>query len=102
MDTGRRRLARGRGAADGAHSDRRHRRSRRNAGASRARTRTSRIESLMPVAIVGMHRSGTSLVAQVLAKAGLYLGRTDDLIPAGPDNPDGYWEHAGFHGLNES
>ena len=56
----------------------------------------------MPVAIVGMHRSGTSLVAQMLAKAGLHLGRSEDLIPAGPDNPDGYWEHAGFHRLNEA
>ena len=55
----------------------------------------------MAVAIVGMHRSGTSLVAQMLAKAGLYLGREEDILPAGPDNPDGYWEHAGFHRLNE-
>src|SRR5438105_11535579 len=56
----------------------------------------------MPVAIVGMHRSGTSLVAQALTKAGLYLGRPEDLIPASADNADGYWEHAGFHRLNES
>lgn len=56
----------------------------------------------MPVAIIGMHRSGTSLVAHLLNRGGLNLGREDELIGASPDNPDGYWEHIGFHRVNES
>jgi hypothetical protein len=56
----------------------------------------------MPVAIVGMHRSGTSLLAQLLQRSGLYLGSEDRLFGPSPDNPDGYWEHTGFHNLNDS
>lgn len=56
----------------------------------------------MPVAILGMHRSGTSMVAQMLGLAGLELGPDEALLPASPDNPDGYFEHAGFHGVNEA
>jgi glycosyltransferase involved in cell wall biosynthesis len=40
--------------------------------------------------VTGMHRSGTSLVAQVLGRAGLYLG--DALLGPRPDNPDGLFE----------
>jgi GT2 family glycosyltransferase len=56
----------------------------------------------MPVAIVGMHRSGTSMVAHMLSEAALYLGPRHDLFPASRDNLDGYWEHIGFHRVNES
>lgn len=40
--------------------------------------------------ITGMHRSGTSLVAQAFYKAGVFLG--DDLLRPSPRNPDGYFE----------
>jgi hypothetical protein len=40
-----------------------------------------------------MHRSGTSLVANLLSVCGLYLGEEQDLMPATVDNPKGYWEH---------
>lgn len=40
--------------------------------------------------VAGFHRSGTSLVAQVLHRAGLFLG--DDLIGAMPSNPFGHFE----------
>lgn len=43
-----------------------------------------------PVIIAGFHRSGTSLVAQLLSKAGLFVG--DDLIGALPSNPYGHYE----------
>lgn len=52
------------------------------AGSAAARQRT--------VLVLGMHRSGTSLLAQVLDRAGVFLG--DDLMPADPHNPDGYFE----------
>ncbi len=42
------------------------------------------------------------MVAQLLHRSGLYLGPEEELIGPGPDNPDGYWEHSGFHRLNES
>jgi hypothetical protein len=54
----------------------------------------------MPVCITGMHRSGTSLVANLLSLCGLYLGKEQDLMPATADNPKGYWEHRKFLILN--
>ena len=44
------------------------------------------------IAIVGMHRSGTSLVAQLLAAMGAYPGEPSDLTPPDVFNPRGYWE----------
>ena len=55
----------------------------------------------MPVCITGMHRSGTSLVANLLGRCGLYLGEEDDLLPPSPDNTDGYWENRKFVSLND-
>jgi hypothetical protein len=46
-----------------------------------------------PVCITGMHRSGTSMVARAAQAAGVWLGEPDDLVPAAPDNPDGFFEH---------
>ena len=43
-----------------------------------------------PIAVVGMHRSGTSLLALMLQQLGLDLGA--DLIVGDPQNPDGYGE----------
>lgn len=42
-----------------------------------------------PLLILGGHRSGTSLISGLLWHAGLHLG---DLLPAGPDNPRGFFE----------
>lgn len=55
----------------------------------------------MPICIAGMHRSGTSMLAQMLQLCGLNLGSPDELVPATSDNPDGHWEHKEFHRLNE-
>lgn len=49
--------------------------------------------------ITGMHRSGTSLVAGILAEAGFDLGR--DLLPANEANPKGYFEDRECVVLNE-
>lgn len=43
------------------------------------------------VLVLGMHRSGTSALAGVLAQLGIDLG--DRLMPATADNPRGYFEH---------
>jgi O-antigen biosynthesis protein len=42
--------------------------------------------------VLGMHRSGTSALTGMLHHLGVALG--DGLMPASPDNPRGYWEHA--------
>ena len=55
----------------------------------------------MPVCITGMHRSGTSLVAHLLVRSGLYLGEETELLPASVDNLEGYWEHRSFVQLND-
>jgi Glycosyl transferase family 2/Sulfotransferase family len=48
-----------------------------------------------PVLVVaGMHRSGTSCVAELLASAGLFLG--DELLEADPTNLRGYFEDHAF------
>jgi O-antigen biosynthesis protein len=53
------------------------------------------------VCIVGMHRSGTSMVARMLNLCGVELGNEKDLRPAAGDNPDGFWENINFIGINE-
>ena len=42
------------------------------------------------VVILGMHRSGTSLVTKSIELLGYTLG--DNLMPSGVDNPKGFWE----------
>ena len=54
-----------------------------------------------PVAIVGMHRSGTSMVAKLLHQAGLNLGDEADLMPPAEENPEGFYEHLEFVSLND-
>lgn len=51
------------------------------------------------IAVIGMHRSGTSAVARGLAALGVYLG--DNFLDAQPENPTGYWEDKGIYELDE-
>ncbi len=54
------------------------------------------------VCVVGMHRSGTSLVTRILNLLGVGLGPDDLLMP--PDdraNPTGYWENEAVVRLND-
>jgi len=47
-----------------------------------------------PILICGMHRSGTSLITQMLNVCGLYLGEESKLMKAhSVDNPTGFWEY---------
>ncbi|MDQ3468017.1 MAG: sulfotransferase, partial [Chloroflexota bacterium] len=55
----------------------------------------------MPVCVAGMHRSGTSMVTNFLQACGLYLGPFDDIMPAAPENPEGFWENFKFVEINE-
>ena len=48
------------------------------------------------ICIIGMHRSGTSMVARLLNLCGLDLGPSDQLIPPNDPNPIGYFENVNF------
>lgn len=50
------------------------------------------------IVVLGMHRSGTSAVMNALASLGASLG--DDLLPAGKDNPKGFFEDKAINDLN--
>jgi hypothetical protein len=62
---------------------------------SRPRERESRA-----IVVAGMHRSGTSLVAQLVHALGVYAGQPDELTAADMFNPTGYWEHRGAFDLD--
>jgi hypothetical protein len=47
------------------------------------------------VIITGMHRSGTSLAASLLQRAGIHLG--ERLVPPAPGNPYGHFEDVDFY-----
>lgn len=51
-----------------------------------------------PIVVAGMHRSGTSLVASILAAAGVSMG--DRSLASDAHNPRGYFEDLGFLELN--
>jgi hypothetical protein len=51
--------------------------------------------------VLGVHRSGTSLVAQALHTLGVDLGPFCALMPGGIDNPNGFWEHTGLLHVND-
>ena len=55
-----------------------------------------------PIIILGMHRSGTSLVAEVTNSWGAYGGRLDEFIPADEANQRGYWEYMPLVRFNEA
>jgi len=53
-----------------------------------------------PVVVLGMHRSGTSVVARIINLLGLPLCRDDDIL-SGPENPTGYWESGSLVKFND-
>lgn len=56
---------------------------------------------MISVVILGMHRSGTSLVAEALAAHGVYVGEPEDLLVGREDNPRGFWERTDIVALND-
>jgi hypothetical protein len=57
--------------------------------------------SPMRLAVVGMHRSGTSLLARLLHAMGCYAGEEQDFQPPDVFNPGGYFEHKDVVALDE-
>ncbi|MEZ5404972.1 MAG: hypothetical protein R3F23_01995 [Verrucomicrobiia bacterium] len=55
----------------------------------------------MQVMVLGMHRSGTSVLGAILELLGLRWGRSEDGLPADEDNPRGYWERQDIVALND-
>ncbi len=55
----------------------------------------------MPFAVVGMHRSGTSMVARLLNLAGIELGDPDAMLPPTEFNEEGHWENRTFLDIND-
>ncbi|BBK30343.1 hypothetical protein STHU_09770 [Allostella humosa] len=49
--------------------------------------------------VLGMHRSGTSILTRLIGSLGAALPH--DAAPAGPDNVEGYWEPLGLVALND-
>lgn len=54
-----------------------------------------------PICIIGMHRSGTSMVARILNLAGVDLGAPERLLAPQADNPFGFWENRDIMDLND-
>ena len=50
------------------------------------------------IVVLGMHRSGTSAVIKALSCMGVSLG--DNFMPAGIDNPKGFFEDKAINQLN--
>ena len=53
------------------------------------------------VCIAGMHRSGTSMVAQLLQRCGMSLGNSEEFLPANEFNTEGYFEDRRFVEIND-
>lgn len=50
--------------------------------------------------ISGMHRSGTSIVAQLFYEAGSDMGNHETFYKPDKWNPDGYFEQTDIHSVN--
>ena len=50
--------------------------------------------------IIGMHRSGTSVLARSINLLGYHLG--EKVLPPAKDNPDGFWENDSVVKINDS
>ena len=61
---------------------------------------TNRPEQSSGILILGMHRSGTTLVARLLEAGGAHLG--DRLLGGSPGNEEGHWENMFVLETNES
>jgi hypothetical protein len=60
-------------------------------------------QTFAPVAITGMHRSGTSMITRALHDSGLHLigSEASELIDAAEDNPEGFWENKAIVACND-
>ncbi|MCW8925544.1 MAG: glycosyltransferase [Xanthomonadales bacterium] len=55
----------------------------------------------MQIVVLGMHRSGTSLLSGLLESAGIYFGASGEFIAPNNENPKGFWERKDIRYLND-
>ncbi|HEY4282549.1 MAG TPA: glycosyltransferase, partial [Chthoniobacterales bacterium] len=55
----------------------------------------------MQILVLGMHRSGTSMVARLLNMMGFYFGPEGISTGANQENPKGFWERRDVRALND-
>ena len=55
----------------------------------------------MQLVVLGMHRSGTSVITRLINMMGVYVGVEGDLWGANEENQKGFWERKDFQLLNE-
>ncbi len=53
------------------------------------------------VVVLGMHHSGTSVIARALPVLDVFLGDSDSLMPAQLDHPTGLWEDQSITETND-
>jgi hypothetical protein len=53
------------------------------------------------VCVLGMHRSGTSMVTRILNICGVYIGEKEDLIDSLIANEKGHWESSEVLSIND-
>ncbi len=55
-----------------------------------------------PLIVLGMHRSGTSLLAGTIQASGVFLGEAKSLMPAQAEiNAKGFWEHESIVAIHD-
>jgi len=66
-------------------------------------TKTTGVGNQEVICVLGMHRSGTSLLTRILNLIGVNLG-SDEVLTTEPvaANPKGYWEHNEIAAINEA
>lgn len=55
----------------------------------------------MQLIVIGMHRSGTSVLARLLNMMGVYFGPEGSSTGANAENPKGFWERTEVRSLND-
>ncbi len=56
----------------------------------------------MQMIVLGMHRSGTSLITRLLHEMGAFVGDESELLPKMDCNAEGFWERQDVHDVNEA
>ena len=56
----------------------------------------------MQIIVLGMHRSGTSLITRLVNMMGAYVGAEGTTLPIEEDNPKGYWERKDVVDINDA
>ena len=56
----------------------------------------------MQIFVLGMHRSGTSVITRLINLMGAYIGPKELSTGANPENPKGFWERRDVRDENDA